>query len=147
MKIENCFYSVELDEQLRLTLSDKRFGGVWNSDAPFQLRYGHCWDFPLREHAEHSVECENGIMRIRFRKLDCFARFKENQYRRPLNVPDFLFEFSEPQVMRFAIVSNQCRQNEAHIKPRATIRPQFANYPTELLTDRKDFQGRRQSLN
>ena len=64
MKIENCFYSVELDEQLRFTLSDKRFGGVWNSDAPFQLRYGHCWDFPLREHAEHSVECENGIMRM-----------------------------------------------------------------------------------
>ena len=106
MKIENCFYSVELDEQLRLTLSDKRFGGVWNSDAPFQLRYGHCWDFPLREHAEHSVECENGIMRIRFRKLDCFARFKENQYRRPLNVPDFLFEFEirlEEETVVFAV--------------------------------------------
>lgn len=106
MKIENYFYSVELDEQLRLTLSDKRFGGVWNSDAPFQLRYGHCWDFPLREHAEHSVECENGIMRIRFRKLDCFARFKENQYRRPLNVPDFLFEFEirlEEETVVFAV--------------------------------------------
>ena len=51
MKIENSFYAVELDEQLRLTLTDKRFGGIWNSNAPFQLRYGHCWDFPLREHA------------------------------------------------------------------------------------------------
>lgn len=94
MKIENNFYTVELSETLSLTIHDKRYGGLWHADAPFQLRYGGCWDFPLFEHAQHRVEANGHELQVCFSGLDCYARFKGHPYRRPQEVPPMLFRFT-----------------------------------------------------
>ena len=94
MILENDFYAVILHDDLSLELKDKKYGGSWISQEPFDLIYGDCWHFPLRKHAEHRIELQEDTLHIWFEHLDCFARFRENQYRRPLNVPDFLFHFS-----------------------------------------------------
>lgn len=92
--LENDIYKIVLQDDLSLELLDKKYSGSWISKEPFNLHYGDSWYFPLRTHADHTVEKTDDTIHIYFRNLTGFARFRENQYRRPQYLPDFVFHFS-----------------------------------------------------
>lgn len=93
-KIENGRFAVELSERLSLTLTDLRSGMTRVCKSPFKMNYGGCYDYDLVEHCHcETVKGENSLT-VKFTRMDFFARFKGNSYRKPEPGPDLQFEFS-----------------------------------------------------
>ncbi len=96
MKIQNNHFRIELvenSEHLELRLEDLKYGSFWRAEDPFRIVYAHTCAFSLPEHAEWNLSGNAQEIHLSFRNLVYWARFRENQYRKPEHGPDLRFHF------------------------------------------------------
>lgn len=92
--MNNNYFSVELDNSLSLSITDKRFGRVYLCPKPFMFNYGNCYDYNLAECCEYQISRSDKSISVKFYNMTFFARFRGNNYCKPEPGPELQFEFS-----------------------------------------------------
>lgn len=91
---ENAYLRLEVSEDASLLrLIEKSSCTVMESHSPCSFIYGGYYDFVLHEHATAKVILTESGVRIEFSEMQYWARFKGNEFIKPINGPDLHWVF------------------------------------------------------
>ncbi|MBP5638081.1 MAG: hypothetical protein J6X55_01275 [Victivallales bacterium] len=93
--LDNGIIRVAVPEDAsRLTVSSKKTGFGYTASDYVSFTYGNFYVFDLVKHAVGSAVMSGDSIHITFERMDYWARFPENGFKKPKNGPDLRFCFS-----------------------------------------------------
>lgn len=92
--MNNQFFTIVLNSDLSLSVTEKKYNKNYYCPNPFMLNYGNEYSYDLARCCEHEITETADCLNIRFFNIKFYGRFPGNEYCKPDPGPDLQFEFS-----------------------------------------------------